>query len=99
MLLTSGRNVLRARVIEYDSCTTGVNCSILGYISRGDIVPDVMTTLLNRSKIGLMASDGSRHTKWNIGLGTVAESVSKGSKISRNPFSYVATNVAKLATF
>lgn len=52
-----------------------------------------------------------------MGLGTVAESVSKGSKISKNPlrsisaisgnlvghtkvpFSYVETNVAKLATF
>ena len=45
----------------YVSCTTGVNCSIFGYISNGEIVPDVMTTLLKRSKTGLMAIAGSRH--------------------------------------
>jgi hypothetical protein len=104
----------------------------LGYISKGDIVPEVITTLLNRSKTGLMARDGSRHlmltsehkpvqeyatyVKWNIGFGTVAFSVSNGSNISKKPknkgvswcavgmnvgrpFSYVATSVAKLATF
>jgi hypothetical protein len=38
-----------------------VNWSILGYISNGEIVPDVMTTLLKRSKTGLIASEGSRH--------------------------------------
>lgn len=37
--------------------------------------------------------------KWNIGLGTVACSVSYGSRMSKNPFSYVATNVPKPATF
>ena len=30
-------------------------------MSKGDMVPEVITTLLNRSKIGLMARDGSRH--------------------------------------
>jgi len=30
-------------------------------MSSGDIVPEVMTTLLNRSKTGLMAIDGSKH--------------------------------------
>jgi hypothetical protein len=30
-------------------------------MSNGDIVPDVITTLLNLSKIGLMANEGSRH--------------------------------------
>jgi hypothetical protein len=29
-------------------------------MSSGEIVPDVMTTLLNRSKTGFIASDGSR---------------------------------------
>ena len=52
---------MRVRVIEYVSCTTGVNCSIFGYMSRGEIVPEVMTTVLNRSKTGLMAMAGSRH--------------------------------------
>lgn len=77
-------------------------------MSSGDIVPEVMTTLLNRSKTGLIAIDGSKHlgegrgvdrsrkarfgfavirthVRWNIGLGTVALSVSNGSRISRNP--------------
>lgn len=45
----------------YVSCTTGVNCNIFGYMSRGEIVPDVMTTLLKRSKTGLIAREGSKH--------------------------------------
>ena len=59
--LTKGRKALRVNVMAYVSCTTGVNCNILGYISNGDIVPDVMTTLLNRSNTGLIARDGSKH--------------------------------------
>jgi len=62
-LRTSGRNASRAKVIGYVSWTTGVNCSILGYMSSGEMVPDVMTTLLNRSNMGLMASEGSRHLR------------------------------------
>jgi hypothetical protein len=65
-----------------------VNWSIFGYISSGDIVPDVITTLLNRSNTGLMAIAGSRHVKWKIGFGTVALSVSKGSRMRRNPVVY-----------
>jgi len=61
MQQTSGRKAFRVRVIAYVSCTTGVNCSIFGYISKGEMVPEVMTTLLKRSNTGLMASDGSRH--------------------------------------
>lgn len=52
----------------YVSCTTGVNCSIFGYMSNGEIVPDVMTTLLKRSKTGLMAKEGSRHLEWAINV-------------------------------
>jgi hypothetical protein len=33
-------------------------------MSNGEIVPEVMTTLLNLSKTGLMASAGSRHLKF-----------------------------------
>lgn len=47
-------------VIAYDSCTTGVNCNIFGYMSNGEIVPEVITTELNRSKTGLIAIDGSK---------------------------------------
>lgn len=59
-LLTKGRNELRVSVIEYVSWTTGVNCSIFGYMSSGESVPDVMTTVLNRSNTGLIAIAGSR---------------------------------------
>ncbi len=48
--------------------------SILGYISRGDIVPEVMMTELKRSKTGLMAMAASRQVKWRMGFGTVAVS-------------------------
>jgi len=53
------------------------------------MVPEVITTLLNRSKTGLIASEGSKHVKWNIGLGTVAFSVSNGSNINRNPENFL----------
>ena len=54
-------------------------------MSSGEIVPEVMTTLLKRSNTGRMARDGSRQVKWNIGFGTVALSVSNGSRINMNP--------------
>ena len=48
--------------------------SILGYISKGEMVPEVMMTELKRSKTGLMAIAASRQAKWRTGLGTVAVS-------------------------
>ena len=75
-----------------------VKPSILGYISRGEIVPEVMMTELKRSKTGLMAIAASRQVRWSIGFGTVAVSDSKGSSIRRKPLSYVAARVAKVAT-
>lgn len=86
-----------------------MNWSILGYISRGEIVPDVMTTLLKRSNTGFIAIDGSRHlshtiskvnarasektnVKWSTGFGTVALSVSKGSRISKKPIDVMNIN-------
>ena len=61
--------------------------SIFGYISNGDMVPDVMITELKRSKTGLIAIAASRQVKCRIGLGTVAVSDSKGSRIRRKPLS------------
>lgn len=58
-----GRKDRRARVMLYDSWTTVVNPSILGYISRGDIVPEVIITELKRSKTGLIAMAASRQVK------------------------------------
>ena len=75
-----------------------VKPSILGYISRGDMVPEVIITELKRSKTGFMAMAASRQVKWRIGLGTVAVSDSKGSRIKRKPLSYVAAKVANVAT-
>ena len=70
----------------------------MGYISRGEIVPDVMITDEKRSKTGLIAIAASRQVKCRTGLGTVAVSDSNGSRISKNPVSYVATSVANVAT-
>lgn len=61
--------------------------SIFGYISNGDMVPDVMITELKRSKTGLIAIAASRQVKCRTGLGTVAVSDSKGSRIRRKPLS------------
>ena len=51
-----------------------VKPSIFGYISKGEMVPEVMITEEKRSKTGLMAMAASRQVKWRIGLGTVAVS-------------------------
>ena len=64
-----------------------VKPSILGYISRGEMVPEVMMTELKRSKTGLMAIAASRQVKWRMGLGTVAVSDSNGSRMRRKPLS------------
>lgn len=67
-------------------------------MSNGEIVPEVIMTEENLSKTGLMAIEASRQVKWRMGLGTVAVSDSKGSRIRRKPLSYVATRVANMAT-
>lgn len=59
-VMTMGKKAFRVRVIGYDSWMTGWNCSIFGYMSSGEMVPDVMMTLLKRSNTGAIASDGSR---------------------------------------
>jgi hypothetical protein len=58
--MTIGKKALRVSVIGYDSWITGWNCRILGYMSSGEIVPEVMMTLPKRSKTGAMAREGSR---------------------------------------
>lgn len=70
----------------YDCCTTVSNCNILGYMSSGEIVPEVMMTEENLSKTGLMAIEASRQVKWRTGFGTEAVSDSKGSRMRRKPF-------------
>lgn len=75
--------------------TTGSKSNILGYMSIGDKVPDVITTLWNLWKIDLMAMEESRQLKCNIGLATVGVLSSNGSTITVNPFVYVDISVAK----
>jgi hypothetical protein len=58
--MTIGKKAFLVSVIGYDSVRVGWNWRIFGYMSRGEIVPEVMTTEENRSKTGAMASDGSR---------------------------------------
>lgn len=45
--------------------TTGWKPRIFGYMSSGEMVPEVMMTLLYRSNTGLIASAGSRHLYCN----------------------------------
>lgn len=40
---------------------TGWKSKILGYMSNGERVPEVMTTVWNFVKTGLIASDESKH--------------------------------------
>jgi hypothetical protein len=58
-----GRKERRASDMGYDSCSTVLKLSIFGYISRGDMVPEVMMTDKKRSKTGLMAIEASRQVK------------------------------------
>jgi hypothetical protein len=61
LVITMGKNAFLVSVMGYDSVRVGWNCRIFGYMSSGDIVPDVMTTDENRSKTGAMANEGSKH--------------------------------------
>jgi hypothetical protein len=55
-------------------------------MSRGDRVPEVMTTDWKRSKTGLMAMEASKQRKCIKGLKTVGALSSEGSTIIVNPF-------------
>ena len=77
-----GKNERLANVMVYDSWITVWKLSIFGYMSKGEMVPEVIITDRKRSKTGLMAIDASKHVKCKMGLGTVSPSVSNGSKIS-----------------
>jgi hypothetical protein len=58
---TIGRRQGLARVIVKEAITLGLKFRIFGYISRGESVPEVITTVWKRSKIGLTAIDASKH--------------------------------------
>ena len=90
----------RANVIVNDDIIIGLKSSILGYISRGDNVPDVITTDWNLSNTGRIAMLASKHRKCSTGstFAPRAEASSEGSMIIEKPLVYVDTNVAKCAT-
>jgi hypothetical protein len=60
---------------------TGWNPSILGYISSGEMVPEVMMTLLNRSKTGPMASAGSKQLQSNLSAKKNGKNASHAHKV------------------
>lgn len=78
-----------------DCITTGLKSNIFGYISSGDNVPDVMTTLWKRLNIGCIAIDESRQLKFSTGFDTVGVLSSNGSTMTVKPFVYVDISVAK----
>ena len=49
-----------ANVMVKEDMMTGWKSRIFGYISRGERVPEVMTTVWNRLKTGLIAIDESK---------------------------------------
>ena len=57
---TIGRMQGRASVMVKDDMMTGWKSRILGYMSSGESVPDVITTDWNRLNTGLMAIDESK---------------------------------------
>jgi hypothetical protein len=57
---TIGRIQGLAKVIVNEVIMTGWKSRIFGYISSGERVPEVMTTVWKRLKTGLMAIDESK---------------------------------------
>ena len=55
-----GRMHCRASVMVNDAMVTGWKSNIFGYMSRGDRVPEVMTTDWKRLNIGLIAIEESK---------------------------------------
>jgi hypothetical protein len=83
--LTIGSKHGLASVIVKDDMITGWKFKIFGYMSMGESVPEVITTVWNRSKTGFMAIDESKQLKCKMGLDTVGVLSSKGSTIMVNP--------------
>lgn len=63
----------RAKVIVKEAMTAGLKSRILGYMSRGERVPEVITTDWKRSNTGLMAILESRQLKNNFSYLTGSE--------------------------
>lgn len=61
LVLTIGRIQGLASVMVKEFWITGWKSKIFGYMSRGERVPEVMTTVWNFVKTGLIASDESKH--------------------------------------
>eukprot|EP00123_Amoebidium_parasiticum_P003769 comp15076_c1_seq1/m.11724 comp15076_c1_seq1/g.11724 ORF comp15076_c1_seq1/g.11724 comp15076_c1_seq1/m.11724 type:complete len:307 (+) comp15076_c1_seq1:1366-2286(+) len=91
-----GAMQLRLRVMGKLWMVTGLNCSTLGYMSSGDSVPDVITTVWKRSNTGLMAMDASMQLKCRISFLMAGALSSQGSMMRLNPCVYVPTRVANM---
>lgn len=96
--LTIGRRHGLANVMVNDDIITGWKFRILGYMSNGDRVPEVIITDWNLSNMGLIAIEESRQLKCKIGFKTVGVLSSNGSTMIVNPSVYVETSVARCVT-
>lgn len=67
-ILTMGRMQGRARVMVKELWMTGWKSRILGYMSKGESVPEVITTVWYLVNTGLMAMDESRHLHGRFSL-------------------------------
>mmetsp|Transcript_21648 Transcript_21648/g.51344 ORF Transcript_21648/g.51344 Transcript_21648/m.51344 type:complete len:312 (-) Transcript_21648:223-1158(-) len=94
---TRGQMTLREKDMAKEWTAHGVKPRILGYISMGDSVPEVMTTDWNLSKTGFMAMEASLQQNWKRGSCSVGVRSSKGSMRMLKPVVYVATRLAKSA--
>jgi hypothetical protein len=85
-----------ASVMDKLALITGSKSRIFGYISIGESVPEVITTVWKRSRTGRIAIEASMQFKCKIDSWVL---LSSGSKTSENPSEYVLTIVAKVASF
>ena len=71
-----------------DDIITGLKSNILGYISKGDSVPDVITTDWKRSNTGRIAILASKQRKCSTGstFAPLVAASSDGSIINVKPF-------------
>lgn len=95
LAFTMGSRQGRASVMVKLLMTTGSKSNIFGYMSMGDSVPEVITTVWKREKTGAMAMEESKQLKCIMGFDTVGVLSSKGSTMMVNPLVYVETSVAK----
>ena len=93
---TSGQMTLREKDISKEWTAHGAKPRILGYISMGERVPEVITTLWKRSKTGLIAIDASLQHSWKSGSRSVGVRSSYGSMRMLKPRVYLVVASGKV---